>query len=219
MSTNIKDVLNLFEAAKHPVSYDDIVKSLSLASKDLDELNTILKELVGLGDIVKIKGNRFGTRKEMNLMVGKVQAHPDGYGFFIPDDKTKEDLYISPKQLREVMHGDVVIARRQISKRTRKSEGKIIRIIKRSTTHIIGKFERKKKYGYVIPLNNTILHDVYVPIEDSMKAKDGSIVNVEIVRYPTKRLNPEGRVVKLLGDKSRDRGQLVSYFFRSAKGS
>jgi ribonuclease R len=200
MALNLKFVLGFFNDAAHPLSHEDIIRSLSISKEEEAEFNSILKQLLASGDIVKIRGNRYGTPNKMNLVTGKVQAHPDGYGFIIPDDKTEEDLFVSPRQLREAMHDDIVIARKQASRRTKKMEGQIIRIVKRGNSHVIGRFEKKKRFGYLVPLNRSILHDIYIPIEDFMGAKDGDIVSAEIIKYPVKRLNPEGKIVKIFGD-------------------
>jgi ribonuclease R len=200
MDLNKKFVMDFFNGATHPLSYGEIIESLDVAGTDTVKFNSILKKLLDSGTIVKIKGNRYGTPSKMNLVLGRVQVHPDGYGFIIPDDKAEEDLYVKPRQLKEVMHGDIVIARKQISRRTKKTEGKIIRVVKRGNTHVIGRFERKKKFGYLVPLNRSIIHDVYIPIEDSMDTPNGAVASAKITKYPTSHLNPEGKIVKVFGD-------------------
>jgi ribonuclease R len=202
MALDLKFVLNFFNEATHPISYSEIIEALTITEEESREFDSILKTLINSGDIVKIKGDRFGMSKKMNLVVGKVQVHPDGYGFIIPEEKREEDLYVSPRQLKEVMHGDTVIARSQISRRTKKTEGRIIRIVRRGNKRIIGRLELKKKFGYVVPLNRSILHDVYVPVTDTLSAKNGDIVSCEIIKYPTQHLNPEGKVIKVFGSTS-----------------
>ena len=192
--------MDFFNNAAYPLSYDEVIESLNILETETVKFNSILKKLLDSGKVVKIKGNRYGTPSKMNLAAGKVQVHPDGYGFIIPEDKTEEDIYVSPRQLKEVMHNDFVIVRKQLSRRTMKKEGKIIRIVKRGNTHIIGRFERKKKFGYLIPLNPSLLYDVYIPIKDSMNTPNGAVASAKITKYPTEHLNPEGKIVKVLGD-------------------
>ncbi len=201
MEFDTKSLLSFLNEAAKPVKYADIIKSLKVKKDDAKEFDIALNRLLKTGEIVKLKDGRYGLPSKMNLVVGKVQVHPDGYGFIIPDDASEEeDLYVRPRQLKEVMHGDTVIARKQISNRTKKTEGKIIRIVKRGNTNIIGRFEKKRKFGYLVPLSPSILHDIYIPIEDSMDAPNGIIATAQIKKYPTKHLNPEGVITKVLGD-------------------
>ena len=200
MTLNTADVQKFFCGARHPLSYDEILTALKIRENETIELNKIIKQLIQSGDIVKIKGNRYGTPNKMNLVVGRVQVHPDGFGFIIPKEKTEEDVYVRPRELKEIMHDDTVIARIQVSRRTKKLEGKIIRVIKRGTSHVIGKLDLKKRFGYVVPLSRALQHDVYVTKDDTMGAKNGEIVSVEIIKYPTQNRNPEGKIVKVLGE-------------------
>ncbi len=184
MAIKIKTVQNFFNNATHPLKYEDILEKLSIPESGAEEFSKLLEKLIQKGKVVKIKGDRYGTPEKMNLVLGRVQAHKDGYGFIIPEDDTEEDLFVNPRQLREVMHNDMVIARRQTSRRSKKSEGKIIRVVERGNTNVIGKFERKKRFGYLVPLNQSILHDIYISLEDSMDAPDGIVASAQITKYP-----------------------------------
>src|SRR3954451_4924965 len=85
-----------------------------------DQLQTIidsLRQLVRAGRMVRLKKNRYALPDSQNLLTGRVHAHPDGFGFVIPDDKSAEDLYLSRREMRRVMHGDRVMVRIERNKR------------------------------------------------------------------------------------------------------
>jgi ribonuclease R len=150
------------------------------------------------GKIVRIRGNRYGPPSKMNLVVGKVRCHPDGYGFVIPETPGGEDLFVSPRNLKKAMHGDRVVARVE-SVRKKGKEGKIIRILERGFRKIVGKFMRARNYSYIIPDDERILQEVYIPEGETKRARPNQIVVAEITRYPTERAGPEGRVTYILG--------------------
>ena len=97
------------------------------------------------------------------------------------------------------MHGDRVVARVEGTKSRGKQEGSIIRILERAHKAVVGRYEKGKKFGYVIPREQRIVHDIYIPRGESMGAQDGELVLTEISFYPTQKRNPEGRIIQVLG--------------------
>jgi ribonuclease R len=134
----------------------------------------------------------------MNLVVGKVKCHPDGYGFVIPEKEGEEDIFIRPRDLKEAMHGDRVVARVE-SIRKKGREGKIIRILERGFHKVVGKFMKAKHYSYIIPEDERILQEVYIPEGETKRARPNQLVVAEITRHPSERARPEGRVTTILG--------------------
>jgi ribonuclease R len=150
------------------------------------------------GKVVRIRGNRYGLPLKMNLVVGRVKCHPDGYGFVIPEKEGEEDIFVSPRDLKEAMHGDRVVARVE-SIRKKGREGKIIRILERGFRKVVGKFMKAKHYSYIIPEDERILQEVYIPEGETKRARPNQLVVAEITRYPNGRMRSEGRVTQILG--------------------
>jgi ribonuclease R len=134
----------------------------------------------------------------MNLVAGKVRCHPDGYGFVIPEQEGEEDIFIGPRHLKEAMHGDRVVARIE-SIRKKGKEGRIIRILERKVRKVVGKFFKGKNYSYIVPEDERILQEVFIPEGETKRARPNQIVVAEITQYPTERARPEGRVTHILG--------------------
>ncbi|MBM2839183.1 MAG: RNAse, partial [Deltaproteobacteria bacterium] len=109
------------------------------------------------------------------------------------------DVYIPPRNLREVMHGDKVLVRVERIKKDGKKEGKIVRILERGLTTVVGRFEAEKNHGYVIPTEQKILRDIFIPKGQTGNAKDGQIVVVEIINYPTAHRSPDGKIAEIVG--------------------
>ena len=181
-----------------PLLLREILRRLGLQKEQRQKARECLRDLADEGKVVRIRGNRYGLPSKMNLVVGRVKTHPDGYGFVIPEAEGEEDIFISPRNLKEAMHGDRVVARVESIRRKGK-EGSVIRILERKTRKVVGKFMRAKNYSYIIPEDERILQEVFIPEGETKRARPNQIVVAEITRYPTERARPEGRITHILG--------------------
>jgi ribonuclease R len=192
------EILRLMEEENRPLQTREVFRLLRLPKDQRQRVKEIFRDLADEGKIVRIRRNRYGLPTKMNLVVGRVKCHPDGYGFVIPEREGEQDIFVSPRNLKEAMHGDRVVARvESISKKGR--EGSIIRILERGYQKVVGKFMRGKNYSYVIPEDERIIQEVFIPEGETKRARPNQIVVAEITRYPTERVRPEGRVIHLLG--------------------
>jgi ribonuclease R len=191
-------VIELMEREDRPLLLKEVLRHLDLQKEERRQVKDLVKELVQQGKIVRIRGRRYGLPAKMNLVVGRVRCHPDGYGFVIPEREGEEDIFISPRKLKEAMHGDRVVARVE-SIRKKGREGSVIRILERKTRKVVGKFMKATHYSYVIPEDERVLQEVYIPEGETKRARPNQIVVAEITRYPTERARPEGRVTSILG--------------------
>jgi ribonuclease R len=202
MNTKEKLVEFMKEEAYKPMLKEELAEFLGINRKEKEIFYKLLDEMESEGLIIKTRNNRYGVPERMNLVVGKLQGHPKGYGFVIPDNKELKDVYVSPTDLNGALHGDKVIVR--ISKTAddlKKPEGEVIRILERANERIVGTFENNGNFGFVIPDETRISMDVFVPKADMNGAQTNQKVVVEITRWPEKRRNPEGRVIEILGSK------------------
>jgi ribonuclease R len=193
-----EDVLHLMKEEDRPLLLREVLRRSGLQKEERQRVKEIFTDLAEEGKIVRIRGNRYGLPSKMSLVVGRVKCHPDGYGFVIPETPGEEDIFIGPRNLKEAMHGDRVVARVE-SIRKKGREGKVIRILERGFRKVVGKFMRGKNYSYLIPDDERILQEVYIPEGETKRARPNQIVVAEITRYPTERANPEGRVTYILG--------------------
>jgi len=191
------------EEAYSPMLFQELADALNIEESKLDELKETLEHMEAEGLIVKTRKKRYGLPERMNLIVGRLQGSKKGFGFLIPDNPNMKDIYIPVENLNGAMHNDKVIARiTKASIDTMRSEGEIIRILKRANEKVVGTFENCKKYGFVVPDDQRIYQDIFVSREDFGGAKNGYKVVVEITQWPEGRRNPEGRVIEILGHKN-----------------
>jgi ribonuclease R len=193
-----QELLEFLKGEDRPLLLKEIFRQLGLGKEEKEETKELLRDLLHEGKIVRIRGNRYGLPSKMNLVVGRVKCHPDGYGFVIPEEEGQEDIFVGARNLQEAMHGDRVVVRVE-SIRKKGKEGRIIRILERSLRKVVGKFMKGKNYSYVIPEDEKILQEIFIPEGETKRARLNQIVVAEITRYPTERARPEGRVTHILG--------------------
>ncbi|HUL23159.1 MAG TPA: ribonuclease R [Thermodesulfobacteriota bacterium] len=191
-------ILRLMTEEDRPLLVREILRRLGLDRGQRHQAREVLRDLANEGKVVRIRGNRYGLPSKMNLIVGRVKAHPEGYGFVIPEAEGEEDIFISPRNLKEAMHGDRVVARIE-SIRKKGKEGSVIRILERKTHKVVGKFMRAKNYSYVLPEDERMLQEVFIPEGETKRARPNQIVVAEITQYPMERTRPMGKVTHILG--------------------
>jgi len=197
------DVFRLIkDTVHHPASARELAQLLRVPREERNNFKRQLKSLVTDGQLLQIRGNRFGVAEKMDVVVGRLQTNPGGFGFVVPDHAEpgeRKDIFIAPPNLAEAMHGDRVVAR--VERRTERGlEGRIIRILQRSQDTVVGRFEADPSgLGYVVPFDRRILTDIHVPMGQSSSAEPGEMVLVEITRWPTASRGPVGRVTEVLG--------------------
>ncbi len=191
------------EEAYKPLTAEELRQEFSISEGEKDKFLAVLEEMEDDGLIIKNRKQRYGVPERMNLVVGRLQGHPKGFGFLIPDDPEIEDIYISFKDMNGAMHDDRVVVRPLSSARgEHKRSGEVIRILERANQEMVGNYEDSQNFGFVVPDDRKISHDIFIPKSESKGAKEGQKVVVEITRWPEKRRNPEGRVTEILGYKN-----------------
>ena len=188
---------------EHPATAREVLQRLKIPREQRSTAKRLLKELVQTGHLIQTRGNRFGLPDRMNLVVGRVQTHPRGFGFVIPDRPAEGltgDLFIAGANLNQAIHGDRVVARIERTQDDR-AEGRILRILERGASSIVGRFEIDESgMGFLVPFDRRLIMDVHVPDGEQGSAHPGDMVVVEITRWPTPARSPLGRVIEVFGD-------------------
>ncbi len=202
------DVLEkMRERAHHPATARDLARILKVPRDQRATFTRHLKSLLASGELVQVRGNRLGLPDKMDLMVGRLQVNPAGFGFVAPEPKGKgdaegerhPDIYIPAFALSEAMHGDTVVVR--VEKQTDKGfEGRLVKILQRAHERVVGRFDVDGSgLGYVVPFDRRLVADVQIPTGESSSAEPGDMVVVTVTRWPTGTRGPAGTVSEVLG--------------------
>ncbi len=193
-------IMQELEDFGRPMTRTQLFTRLEVENESEQEaLGFRLKAMLRDGQIMLDRRGRFCLLKRINLQRGTIQGHPDGYGFFIPAGGG-EDMILSAKEMRTVMHGDLVLAYQSGADRRGRPEGKIHEIIEHANATVVGRFFTEHGVGFVIPDNKRLTQDISIPLEFAGGAKNGQMVLIEVIAFPSKRNQAIGKVIHILGD-------------------
>lgn len=199
------------EDAYKPLLFEELKMVLDVPKSDVELFRRVIDELESEGSIFKTHRNRYGVPERMGLVVGCLQGNEGGYGFVIPDDDCMNDIFIPADGLNGAMHNDRVIVR--INKKAaegKRAEGEVIRVVLRANRSIVGTFESSSNFGFVVPDDKRISGDLFIPKDEFNNARPGDKVVAEIVKWPDKRRNAEGRIVEIIGNKDEAETNILS---------
>ncbi|MEZ5673485.1 MAG: winged-helix domain-containing protein, partial [Thiotrichaceae bacterium] len=147
-----------------PLSLADIAQLLQLSTEeDLEALRRRLKAMERDGQAIRNRRKEYGLAKKMNLVRGRVIAHPDGYGFVVPDeDKEAGDVFLSEQQMRSLMHSDRVLVNIIGVDYRGRREGTLVEILNRGIQQIVGKYGSKQGIAFVEPDNRRFSQRVLI---------------------------------------------------------
>ena len=186
---------------EHGVPLDEgaLEKLLRVPASEREGFSRRLGAMQRDGEIIRNRRNAICVVEKLDLIRGRVQGHPDGFGFLVRDDGG-QDLFLGPKEMREVLHGDRVVARVSGTDRRGRPEGKIVEVLERGQQKLVGRLHREHGILFVAAEDKRITHEFLVPPHESRDAKPGQVVTVEVVAQPSKHAQPVARVVEVLGN-------------------
>ncbi|MFT5111868.1 MAG: ribonuclease R [Parasphingorhabdus sp.] len=195
-----KVLLKQLHAASEPLSLSELCRLLDVSGEKAGV--AVLAQLDALkqqGVVIRNRRNRFALSNRMDMVVGRVIGHRDGYGF-VENPGGKGDLFLSAREMRRVMHGDKVMARIKHIDSRGKAEGSVIELLETASSHVVGRFSQDHGLASVVPDDQRISMDIMIGPDDEGSATNGQIVVVEITEHPYKKRRLFGRVIEVLGD-------------------
>ena len=182
-----------------PMKFKEIAMLLQVSKEQRDDLRKILEELEEEGKIFLSKRGKY-CKGEAKRLTGIYRASLKGFGFVVIEGENS-DIFVEEKDTAGAFDGDKVEVIITKEPQGRSREGKIVRIVERGILRVVGLYQMRpgKNYGFVIPDNQKILQDIFVPVEKSKGAIDGHKVVVELTSYGETGKKPEGKVVEIIG--------------------
>lgn len=183
-----------------PMKEKELAIMLQVKSEDRPKLQSLLSELVNEGRLSRTEKGKYikGSGKAAAPLIGTFVSNARGFGFVMIEG-CDEDLFIPPDMVNGAFHKDKVEAVLLPVGAGKRKEAKIVRILERGMTQLVGTFEKSKNFGFVRPDNTKLSNDIFIPTERSKGAVTGHKVVVEITDYGKNGKNPEGKVVEILG--------------------
>jgi ribonuclease R len=191
-----RDILHALERAGMPLTPEELAKRLRLEKSARRAFEAALGELERAGEVVQNRAGALLVARRIALLAGRVEGHPDGHGFFIPDDGTAQ-VILPAAEMRQVMPGDRAAVRVAGRDPRGRPTGTIVEVLERANRRIVGRLHAEHGVNFLVPEDRRIAHDILVP--DIGRAKAGQVVTVDLVAQPSKSAQPIGRIAEVLG--------------------
>lgn len=195
-----EEILNVL--TKNPsksFNYKQIAAELNITDHSQRLLiNAILEELEANDAVSQVERGKFRLKSTERFITGKVDMTASGTAYIISEE-TEDDVLVSQRKTLNALHGDIV--RVQLyPKRKGKQEGEIVEILERAKTEFVGTIQLSQRFAFLVPSNNKMHVDIYIPLEKLNGAKDGQKAIAKIVEWPKNGVNPIGEITEVLGD-------------------
>ena len=191
-------ILTQLRTAGHPLAPEALAKKVGLSAPLSIGFERRLKAMERDGQLLSSPNGQLLINNKSDFVAGRVQGHRDGFGFLLRDDGGP-DLFLSPREMLKVLHGDRVLAKPDGLYRG-KPEAVIVEVVERRTDRLVGRFLREHGATIVAPEDQRIKHDILIPPGETGGAENGQVVTVEIVQQPTRHTQPLGRITEVLGE-------------------
>lgn len=180
-----------------PMKLKELAMLLSVPKEQRDELKEVLDILIAEGKIGISKKGKYGKAEEFAL-VGTFSGHAKGFGFVTIEGR-EQDVFIPADKTKGAMDGDKVQIVIEGESRGKRAEGAVLRILEHANKTVIGFYQKNKNFGFVLPDNQKLGQDMFIPQGKDMGAVTGHKVIVRITDFGDDRKKPEGVITEILG--------------------
>ncbi len=192
-------ILAVLEKHGVPLSLDQLAEAVEVdVDKQRAALRRRLQKMAANGQLLINRRGEYCLLQKIDAVAGRVSAHPDGFGFVVPDDGS-DDIYLPFQEMRPLLDGDRVAVRVAGGGRGGRRAGSLVDILERAKTTAVGRYERRHGVGYVIEAGRSP-HQFLVPDHQRGSAKHGQLVKLQITEYPDRTRDAQGKIIRILGD-------------------
>ncbi len=195
-----------------PLAFESLAGLLDIREHELDAFQRRLGAMQRDGQVMQNRRGDWLIPDKADLIRGRVEGHPDGYGFLVRDEEGP-DLFLGPKEMDKALHGDRVMARIVGMDRRGRPEGKIVEVLERANHRVVGRVHNEHGVLFVVAENRRISQDILLAPGAKPKAVAGQVVVAEIIEQPSKHSQPIGKVVEVLGNYA-DQGMEIEIALR-----
>jgi ribonuclease R len=178
-------ILQVLDEQSRPLSMEELLGLLAVRGEEGEvAFERRLRAMIRDGQLARNRAGMFGPVKRMDLIAGRVQGHRDGFGFLVTDEKGAEDLFLSPRQMQQVLDGDRVLVSVEGRNRFGKKEARIVEIVERGTTDLVGIYQSEGGVHFLSPQNRRLAREVLITDLNGLKPSPGDHIRTRITQYP-----------------------------------
>ena len=193
-------ILSELRSSNMPLMPDELATRLGVVPGERPGFDRRLAAMERDGQLMPNRKGVLLLANKLDFIAGRVVGHRDGYGFLVRDDRSSPDIWLAPKEMLKVLHGDRVLVKPTGTDYRGKPEGTIVEVTERRTKRLVGRLLSERGVFVVVPEDQRIKHDILIPPGETKKAQPGQVVTVEIVEQPSRYTQPIGRIDEVLGE-------------------
>ncbi len=197
-SAHGREIVAALESAGTPITPAELAAALEVPKPERRAFDEALAALERSGTVVRNRTGSLLIASRIALVSGRVEGHPDGHGFLVPDDGGAQ-VFLAPAEMRQVLHGDRAAVRITGRDHRGRPAGTIVEVLARATRKIVGRLHEEHGVLFLVPEDRRIAQDVLVPPAERGRAKPGQVATIELIAQPSKHAQPIGRVAEVLG--------------------
>lgn len=192
----IKEKIYEVLANEPPMKKEQLYKFFNIGPNEKKDFMKLIENLEKEG-LVFFNGKKYFVINNEKYKKGIIQGNQKGFGFLLQEE---DDIFISQQNMGSALNGDeVVVEVYDESRRGSSKEGKVVSIIKRANEKVVGTFQDRKSFGFVVPDDDKISFDIFISKKNMLNAKEGQKVQVKIDKWPEGDKKPEGKVIQVFG--------------------
>jgi ribonuclease R len=218
------DIIRFVKSRRYrPMTVDEMAKEFGVADSEFKAFRKFIFEMRVAGYVVEVKRECLADPDKVDCVVGTLLCNPRGFGFIeraIPN--SGDDIFVSGSNMSSAMHGDIVVARvpgsvtrkshrgQQRNRRGASSDVKIVSVVKRARTHVVGTLIESRTVSYIVPDDARIFRDIIVAPTDRNGSRHNDKVMVKVETWPSRHINPTGSVTEVFGPKGQLEAERLS---------
>ncbi|WP_195690044.1 MULTISPECIES: ribonuclease R [Neisseria] len=196
-------VIELLEQKGVPTKIDALARELSIKEEEYEFFERRLKAMARDGQVLINRRGAVCAADKLALVKCRVEAHKDGFGFAVPLEKTGEgDFVLYERQMRGVMHGDIVTVRPAGIDRRGRREGMVLDIVERAQVQVVGRFYIDRGIAILEAEDKRLTQSIVLEPESvaQFKPESGQVIVAEIESYPELHRPAVAKIIEVLGE-------------------
>ncbi|MDK4534706.1 ribonuclease R [Kingella kingae] len=196
-------IIQLLEELGVPQKMEALSEKLSIEEHEQEFFERRLKAMARDGQILINRRGLVCVAEKLDIVKCRIEAHKDGFGFAVPLKPTGDgDLVLYERQMRGVMHGDIVTVRPLGLDRRGRREGQVLDIVERAQTSVVGRFYLERGVAVLEPEDKRLHQNIILEPDNvaQFSPKSGQVVVAEIESYPENHRPAVAKIVEVLGD-------------------
>lgn len=196
-------IIELLERKGVPSKIESLARELSITEDEYVFFERRLKAMARDGQVLINRRGAVCAADKLDLVKCRVEAHKDGFGFAVPLMPTGEgDFVLYERQMRGVMHGDIVTVRPAGIDRRGRREGTVLDIVERAQSKVVGRFYMDRGVAILEPEDKRLNQSIVLEPDSvaRFKPESGQVIVGKIEVYPEQNRPAVAKIIEVLGD-------------------